>query len=170
MSPSPRDDARAEPPHDPVPDHARFMRRALAEARRAQAAGEVPIGAAVVLDGDVVATGFNQPIGSTDPTAHAEVVALRAAARALGNYRLPGATLYVTVEPCVMCVGAIVHARIGTLVYGASDPKSGAVRSILDPAALPLNHRFEVVEGILADSCAALLREFFRSRREGGAT
>jgi tRNA(adenine34) deaminase len=113
-----------------------------------------------------VGRAFNQPIGTSDPTAHAEVLALREAARAVGNYRLPGASLYVTVEPCLMCVGAIVHARVGTVVYGVADPKGGAVRSILDPSALFLNHRFEAVEGVLADECRALLQGFFRSRRE----
>jgi tRNA(adenine34) deaminase len=142
------------------------MRQALAQARRARDSGEVPVGAIVALDGAVIGSGFNQPIGSVDPTAHAEIVALRAAARALGNYRLTGAVLYVTVEPCLMCVGALVHARIATVVYAAADPKGGAVRSLLDPGALPLNHRFESVEGVLADESRALLQEFFRSRRE----
>ena len=127
--------------------------------------GEVPVGAVVVLDGVVVGVGRNQPIGAVDPTAHAEVVALRAAARAVGNYRLPGATLYVTVEPCLMCVGAIVHARLGTVVFGVRDSKGGAVRSLLDPGTLPLNHRFEVVESVLAEECRELLQGFFRSRR-----
>lgn len=141
------------------------MRQALAQARRARDAGEVPVGAVVVLEGAVVGSGFNQPIGAIDPTAHAEVLALRAAAQAVGNYRLPGAVLYATVEPCLMCVGALVHARIATVVYGAADAKGGAVRSLLDPLALPLNHRFVVVEGVLADESRALLQEFFRSRR-----
>jgi tRNA(adenine34) deaminase len=141
------------------------MREALALARRARDSGEVPVGAVVVLDGVVVGSGFNQPIGAVDPTAHAEVLALRAAASAVGNYRLTGASLYATVEPCLMCVGAIVHARVATLVYGASDPKGGAVRSLLDPGSLPLNHHFDVVEGVLADESRGLLQEFFRSRR-----
>lgn len=141
------------------------MRLALAEARRARDLGEVPVGAVMVKDGEVVGAGFNQPIRSLDPTAHAEVIALRAAAQALGNYRVPGTTLYVTVEPCLMCVGAIVHARVGNVVYGAADPKSGAVRSLLDPEALPLNHRFEVIEGVLLEECRQLLQEFFRARR-----
>lgn len=145
--------------------HDDFMRLALAEARRARDLGEVPVGAVMVKDGEVVGAGFNQPIRSLDPTAHAEVIALRAAAQALGNYRVPGTTLYVTVEPCLMCVGAIVHARVGSVVYGAADPKSGAVRSLLDPETLPLNHRFEVVEGVLLEECRELLQEFFRSRR-----
>jgi tRNA(adenine34) deaminase len=146
-------------------DHERFMRLALEQATLARDAGEVPVGAIVVLDGVVVGRGYNHPIGTSDPTAHAEVLALREAARAAGNYRLAGATLYVTVEPCLMCVGAIVHARVGTVVYGAPDPKGGAVRSLLDPNALPLNHRFEAVEGVLADECRELLQEFFRERR-----
>jgi tRNA(adenine34) deaminase len=147
-------------------ERSRFMRLALAEARRAAEANEVPVGAVVVKDGAVVGTGFNQPIGTRDPSAHAEVVALRAAARALDNYRLSGATLYVTVEPCLMCVGAIVHARVARVFFGAGDPKAGALRSILDPASLPLNHRFEVVGGVLEGECRQLIRGFFESRRE----
>jgi tRNA(adenine34) deaminase len=147
-------------------DHETFMRLALAQAAFARAAGEVPVGAVVVLDGGVVGRGWNHPIGTSDPTAHAEVLALREAGRALGNYRLTGATLYVTVEPCLMCVGAIVHARVGTVVYGVADPKGGAARSLLDPNALPLNHRFEAVHGVLADECRAILQEFFSSRRD----
>jgi tRNA(adenine34) deaminase len=147
------------------PDHETFMRLALAQAALARERGEVPVGAVVVLDGVVVGRGCNQPIGASDPTAHAEVLALREAARAAGNYRLTGATLYATVEPCLMCVGAIVHARVGTVVYGVADPKGGAVRSLLDPNALPLNHSFETVEGVLADECRHLVQEFFRERR-----
>ena len=146
-------------------DDTGFMRLALERAELARAAGEVPVGAVVARDGVVLGAGFNQPIASVDPTAHAEILALRAAARAAGNYRLPGATLYATVEPCLMCVGAVVHARVARVVYGAADAKSGAVRSMLDPARLPLNHRFEAVEGVLADDCRRLLQEFFRSRR-----
>jgi tRNA(adenine34) deaminase len=149
------------------PEHEPFMRLALAQAALARAAGEVPVGAVVVLDGTVVGRGHNHPVGASDPTAHAEVLALREAARAVRNYRLTGATLYVTVEPCLMCVGAIVHARVGTVVYGVADPKGGAVRTLLDPNALPLNHRFEAVEGVLADECRELLREFFKERRLG---
>jgi tRNA(adenine34) deaminase len=145
--------------------HDDFMRRALDQAHRAREAGEVPVGAVVVSDGVVVGAGFNRPIGAQDPTAHAEIVALGAAGQSLGNYRLPGTTLYVTVEPCLMCVGAIVHARVETLVYGIPDLKGGAVRSILDVASLPLNHRFEVVEGVLADECRDLLQAFFREKR-----
>ncbi len=142
------------------------MRLALAQAVRAREEGEVPIGAVVVLEGAVVGSGFNQPVGSLDPTAHAEVLALRAAAHSVGNYRLTGALLYATVEPCLMCVGALVHARVAAVVYGVADPKGGAVRSLLDPASLPLNHTFEVVEGVLADECRDLLQQFFRARRE----
>jgi tRNA(adenine34) deaminase len=145
--------------------HEPFMRLALDQAGLGRAAGEVPIGAIVVLDGAVMGRGYNQPIGARDPTAHAEIVALREAARAASNYRLSGATLYVTVEPCLMCVGAIVHARIGSVVYGVADPKGGAVRSLLDPNTLPLNHRFEAIEGVLAEDCREMLRGFFRSRR-----
>jgi tRNA(adenine34) deaminase len=148
--------------------HERFMRRALFEAYRAREAGEVPVGAVVVAEGVVVGTGFNRPIGARDPTAHAEIVALGAAGQALENYRLTGTTLYVTVEPCLMCVGAIVHARVETVVYGVSDPKGGAVRSLLDVSALPLNHRFEVVEGVLAEECREILQEFFRTKRGTG--
>src|SRR6478735_8164950 len=143
-----------------------LMATALDEARRARDAGEVPIGAVVALDGAVVATGFNQPISSGDPTAHAEIVAIRAAARALGNYRLTGAVLCVTIEPCLMCVGALVHARIGTLVYGAAEPRTGAVSSTVRGGELPgHNHRFEVVAGVREDECRALIQGFFGARR-----
>ena len=142
------------------------MREAQREAREALAAGEVPVGAVVVLDGRVAGAGFNQPIGRADPTAHAEIVALRVAAREVGNYRLTGATLYVTVEPCVMCVGAIVHARIGTLVYGAFEPKAGAVRSAMRALDHPaLNHRVEVIEGVLDEQCRQIMQDFFRDKR-----
>jgi tRNA(adenine34) deaminase len=147
-------------------EHESFMRLALAQAALGRTAGEVPVGAVVVLAGAVAGRGYNRPIGTSDPTAHAEVVALREAAHAAGNYRLTGATLYVTVEPCLMCVGAIVHARVATVVYGVADPKGGAVRSLLEPKELPLNHRFETVEGVLADECRELLQAFFRSRRD----
>ena len=146
-------------------EHEAFMGQALEQARAARAVGEVPIGALVVRDGAVVATGFNQPIRAVDPTAHAEVVALRAAAVRASNYRLAGTTLYVTVEPCLMCVGAIVHARIDTVVYGADDAKGGAVRSLLRVEDLALNHRFSVVRGVREEECRELLVEFFRSRR-----
>lgn len=144
----------------------RFMRLALDEARIALAAGEVPVGAVVVCQGVVVGTGWNQSIAAHDPTAHAEIVALRAAARRLGNYRLPGCTLYVTLEPCAMCSGAIFHARIARVVYGAADPKTGTAGSVLDLYAEPrLNHHAEVEGGVLAEECAALLRGFFAARR-----
>ena len=146
--------------------HEEFMRRALDEAVRAREAGEVPVGAVVVSGHRVVGTGFNRPIGAKDPTAHAEIVALGAAGQALGNYRLVGTTLYVTVEPCLMCVGALVHARVATVVYGVPDPKGGAIRSLLDVGALPLNHRFESVEGVLGEECRDLLQSFFREKRQ----
>jgi tRNA(adenine34) deaminase len=147
--------------------HEQFMRAALDEAREARRLHEVPVGAVVVIDGRVVGTGFNQPIGLRDPTAHAEIRAIRAAARAVGNYRLTGATLYVTVEPCLMCVGAMVHARIGTLVYGATEPKAGAVASTMRAHEHPaLNHRREVVGGVLEDECRKEMQEFFRERRK----
>jgi tRNA(adenine34) deaminase len=147
-------------------DHQAFMAVALEEARQALAAGEVPIGAVVVIDGTIVAQGFNQPIRTSDPTAHAEIVALRDAARHIGNYRLTGAALYVTVEPCLMCVGALVHARVARVVYGAAEPKSGALRSRVRGMELPgLTHRFEVVESVLEPECRRLVQEFFRARR-----
>ena len=146
--------------------HVDWMRLALDEAGHAAAAGEVPVGAVVVRDGALLGSGFNCPISSRDPTAHAEIVALRAAAERAGNYRLSGALMYVTVEPCTMCAGALVHARIGTLVYGALEPRSGAVvstASVLDNASL--NQPAEVVGGVLADECAEVLRAFFAARR-----
>ena len=146
--------------------HDIYMRAALDEARQGFNAGEVPVGAVVVLGGEIVGRGFNQPVGSHDPTAHAEIVALRAAARALGNYRLVGTTIYVTIEPCLMCVGAMVHARVGTLVFGAPEPKAGAVVSSCRAHELPsLNHRVEVVAGVLEEDCRAVIQEFFRTRR-----
>jgi tRNA(adenine34) deaminase len=148
--------------------HAAFMRAALAEAEKARAAGEVPVGAVVVVEGVVVAAGFNQPIREVDPSAHAEMVALRSAARSLGNYRLPGATVYVTLEPCLMCVGALVNARVAAVVYGAAEPKWGALGSLLDVRTLAVNHRFEVVAGVLEEECRAPVVAFFRSRREKG--
>ena len=142
------------------------MRQALALARQSGAGGEVPVGAVVVLDGECVGRGRNRPIASVDPTAHAEVEALRMAARAVGNYRLPGSVLYVTVEPCAMCAGALVHARIAHLVYGAPEPKSGAVASTIRLLESPgVNHRVEVTAGVLADECAQLLTDFFAARR-----
>jgi tRNA(adenine34) deaminase len=147
------------------------MLQALDCARAAAASGEVPVGA-VIADATsaVVARAANAPIARHDPTAHAEIVALRAAGRALGNYRLPGCVLYVTLEPCAMCVGALVHARVARIVYGAADPKTGACGSVFDLAASPqLNHRIEVTAGVLADECAALLKTFFAARRGRGA-
>ena len=145
------------------------MRAALAEARKAMDSDEVPIGAIVAVGGRIVASGFNQPISTLDPTAHAEIGALRAAAQTIGNYRLTGATLCVTVEPCAMCVGAMVHARIGTLIYGAPEPKTGAVRSTLNLIHDPSwNHRITVVEGVMADDCRALMQEFFQKKRALG--
>ncbi|HTH44856.1 MAG TPA: tRNA adenosine(34) deaminase TadA [Oxalicibacterium sp.] len=147
-------------------DDAVYMRQALDQARNAWALGEVPVGAVVVKDGAVVATGFNQPIGTHDPTAHAEIMALRAAAAILGNYRLPGCELFVTLEPCAMCSGAMMHARLARVVYGASDPKTGACGSIVNLFEQErLNHHTELVGGVLADECGALLREFFAERR-----
>jgi tRNA(adenine34) deaminase len=143
------------------------MRAALAEARKAMAGNEVPIGAVVAVGNEIVAAGFNQPISMVDPTAHAEICALRAAAQKMGNYRLTGATLCVTVEPCAMCVGAMVHARIGTLVYGAPEPKTGAVRSTMQLIEDPSwNHRITVVAGLMADECRELLQEFFKEKRK----
>src|SRR5471032_2402387 len=145
-----------------------LMAAALDEARRARDAGEVPIGAVVAVDGEIVGRGFNQPISSHDPTAHAEVVAIREAARRAGNYQLTGATLCVTIEPCLMCVGEIVHARIGTLVYGAAEPKSGAIVSAVRGGELPgLNHRFTVVSGVCEAECRGLVQAFFKERRKG---
>jgi len=142
------------------------MRAALDEARRARDAGEVPIGAVVSVNGEIIGRGSNQPIGASDPTAHAEIVAIRDAARRVGNYRLTGATLCVTIEPCLMCVGALVHARIGTLVYGAAEAKSGAVSSTVAGGELPcLNHRFAIVAGVLEEECRALVQDFFKARR-----
>ena len=143
-----------------------FMRQALELAGQAAAAGEVPVGAVVVKAGRVIGRGFNRPITSNDPTAHAEIVALREAAAAEGNYRLPGCELYVTLEPCAMCVGAMVHARIGRVLYGAADPKTGACGSIVDlPAIAHWNHHGVFSGGILAAECAAALRRFFAERR-----
>jgi len=142
------------------------MREALALARQAEAAGEVPVGAVLVKDGAVIASGWNRPIGAHDPTAHAEIVTLRAAAKAIGNYRLTDTTLYVTLEPCAMCAGALVHARVRRLVYGAADPKAGAAGSVFDlTQAKALNHQLQVEGGVLAEECAELLRGFFMARR-----
>ena len=142
------------------------MRAALAEARRAGADGEVPVGAVVVHDGEIIGRGRNHPIGSADPTAHAEIEALRTAATKLGNYRLPGSVLYTTIEPCLMCAGALLHARVARLVYGAAEPKTGAVASAAQVFGEPwINHRIEIVGGVLAEQCAALLVQFFAARR-----
>jgi tRNA(adenine34) deaminase len=143
-----------------------FMREALTLAAEAAAAGEVPVGAVVVKDGLIIARGSNRPISSSDPTAHAEIVALRAAAAAEGNYRLAGCDLYVTLEPCAMCVGAMVHARIARVVYGATDPKTGACGSIVDlPAIAHWNHHGTFNGGVLAAECGDILRRFFAERR-----
>ena len=143
-----------------------FMKRALAEAQQAFAEGEVPVGAVVVLDGEIVGRGFNQPIGRHDPTAHAEIMALRDAATRLGNYRLPGCALYVTLEPCVMCSGSIMHARVARVVFGARDPKTGVAGSVLDLfAESRLNHHATIEGGLLADDCGRMLSSFFAARR-----
>ncbi|PYR97686.1 MAG: tRNA adenosine(34) deaminase TadA [Acidobacteria bacterium] len=143
-----------------------YMDLALAEALKAESAGEVPVGAIVVADGAVVGRGFNQPISTNDPTAHAEVVALREAARTIGNYRLSTVTMYSTVEPCVMCAGAMIHARIARLVFGVPDAKAGAAGSIYNVLTDPrLNHRVEVLSGIRQSECASLLQDFFARRR-----
>ena len=144
----------------------RLMQAALNEARLAADRGEIPIGAVIAVDGDIVGRGFNHPIEAADPTAHAEIVAIRDAARHIRNYRLTGATLCVTIEPCLMCVGAMVHARIGTLVYGAAEPKSGAIVSTVRGGELPgLNHRFTVVADVREAECRELVQAFFRARR-----
>lgn len=142
------------------------MRLALAEAAKALDEGEVPIGAVVVLDGAVIGAGFNRPISSSDPSAHAEIIAMRAAAARIGNYRLTGSTLYVTIEPCLMCVGAMVHARVDTVVFGAAEPKAGALVSTTRAHELPaLNHKLQVEGGVLEEECRALIQRFFQSRR-----
>jgi tRNA(Arg) A34 adenosine deaminase TadA len=147
-----------------------FMRAALEQAHEAQRRGEVPVGAVVVLDGVIVGEGFNQPIGSHDATAHAEIVALRDAGRRMANYRLPGAIVYVTIEPCQMCVGAMVHARIGQVVYGTAEPRAGAIESAMRAHEHPaLNHRMTATAGVLEDECRGVMQEFFRSRRKGAA-
>ena len=145
----------------------RWMREALAVAHAAQARGEVPVGAVVVRDGAIIGRGGNAPVADSDPTAHAEIAALREAGRALGNYRLPGCELYVTIEPCAMCAGAILHARIGRVVFGARDPKTGACGSVVDLFAEPrLNHHATVTGGVLGAECGLLLSAFFNARRE----
>ncbi len=143
-----------------------FMREAISLARSAECLGEVPVGAVVVYEGLIVGRGFNSPIGENDPTAHAEIAALRDAARNLENYRLPGCELFVTLEPCAMCAGAILHSRIARVVYGARDPKTGVHGSVVDLFAVDrLNHHTEIVGGILAEECGRLLSDFFASRR-----
>ncbi len=142
------------------------MQRALDEAAAAQVAGEVPIGAVIVKDGELIASGQNRNLRDHDPSAHAEIVALRAAGAALGNHRLSDCEMFVVIEPCAMCAGALVHARVKRLVYGAKDPKAGAVHSVMQVMNHPrLNHRIEVTSGVLEDRCSAILRDFFRSRR-----
>jgi tRNA(adenine34) deaminase len=158
-------------PPDPESDAARaadvaFMARALELARLAEAAGEVPVGAVIVRDGEIIAEGWNRPISTDDPTAHAEIMAMRAAGAALGTYRLTGTTLYVTLEPCAMCASAMVHARIGRLVFAATDPRAGAAGSVFNIVQHPaLNHRIECTGGVLAEECGSLLRQFFQARR-----
>jgi tRNA(adenine34) deaminase len=143
-----------------------MMRLALEEARHALHLGEIPIGAVVAADQEIIAEGFNQPIHSLDPTAHAEIIALRKAAKELGNYRLSGLTLYVTVEPCMMCIGAILHARIGTLVYGVTEPKFGAVESIQNLEEIRVPHRIALFSGVLEHDCRKIMQDFFKYRRD----
>lgn len=173
LQPARRHVAGAGPLPHPPPGWASFeavMERALGLAREAAAAGETPVGAVLLApDGEVLAEAGNAPISGNDPTAHAEMLALRRAAARVGNYRLPGSVLVVTLEPCVMCLGAMIHARVGLLVYGAPDPRTGAIDSRLAGPDLPFfNHRFDVVSGILAQDCGDLLRRFFRERRGRG--
>lgn len=147
-------------------DEQDFMRAALEQGRRADALGEVPVGSVVVMDGAIIGVGFNQPITSHDPTAHAEIVALREAARRLGNYRLTGATVYVTIEPCQMCVGAMIHARVARVVYGTREPRAGAIESAMRAHEHPgLNHRMAATGGMLEEECRALIQGFFQERR-----
>ncbi len=149
-----------------TPDDQAHMRAAIGEAKVAVQVGEVPVGAVVVVNNAIIARGINRTISDTDPSAHAEIVALRAAAQELGNYRLSNATLYVTLEPCAMCMGAMVQARIGRLVFGAYDPKAGAAGSVIDLSDSPsFNHRFEINGGVLAEECGAVLKAFFESKR-----
>ena len=150
-----------------MPSDEDWMRRAIALAERASGQGEVPIGAVLVRDGELLGEGYNRPIGEHDPSAHAEIMALRDAGRRVGNYRLPGSVLYVTLEPCPMCAGALVHARVARVVFGASDPRGGACGSVFDllPSDARFNHRTECDGGVLAGDCGALLRDFFRKRR-----
>ncbi|MQQ99836.1 tRNA adenosine(34) deaminase TadA [Glaciimonas soli] len=144
-----------------------YMQQALEQAENAWTLGEVPVGAVIVKDGVVIATGFNQPIGNHDPTAHAEIMALRAAASLLGNYRLPGCEMYVTLEPCVMCAGAMMHARLARVVYGASDPKTGACGSVVNLFEQEkLNHHTRLTGGVMSEECVTLLKQFFAERRQ----
>jgi tRNA(adenine34) deaminase len=156
-----------EPAENPAQNiDASFMTRAIELAREAERAGEVPVGAVIVKDGIVIAEGWNRPISTHDPSAHAEMIAMRAAAQALQNYRLLDTTLYVTLEPCAMCAGAMVHARVKRLVYAATDPRAGAAGSVFNIVQhSALNHRLEIVSGVFADECSTLLRDFFISRR-----
>jgi len=155
-----RDTTRAVDPDE------RFMRAALDQALEAGRRGEVPVGAVVVVDDAIVGAGFNQPIGGQDPTAHAEIVAMREAARRLGNYRLTSATLYVTIEPCQMCVGAMIHARVARVVYGTREPKAGAIESAMRAHEHPaMNHRLSATGGVLEQECRQMIQEFFRERR-----
>lgn len=150
-----------------MPTDTEYLLAAMDQAKAAEACGEVPVGAVIVRDGEIIATGRNRVITDSDPTAHAEIVALRAAGVSLGNYRLEGCDLYCTLEPCAMCAGAILHARIRRLVYAASDPKAGACGSVLGVMNHPqLNHKVDVVAGLLAEECGAMLTSFFRSRRQ----
>lgn len=150
----------------PDVNHDDYMRLALAQAAKARDAGEVPVGAVVVLDDRVIGEGFNQPITSRDPTAHAEVIALRSASSSVQNYRLTGATMYVTVEPCLMCVGAMVHARVALVVFGTPEPKAGAIESMTRAHELAgLNHRLDALGGVLEAECRGLLQAFFKDRR-----
>ena len=146
-------------------DH-QFMQQALDQAKLAAMAGEVPVGAVLVRDGKIISRGFNQPISNSDPSAHAEMMALRAAAHIESNYRLPGTTLYVTLEPCIMCAGAMLHARVERLVFGATDPKTGAAGSVLNVfSEKQINHQTQVEGGIMGDECGQILRDFFKGRR-----
>ena len=143
-----------------------FMQQALSQAKLAAAAGEVPVGAILVRDGQIISTGFNQPITNSDPSAHAEMMALRAAAQSESNYRLPGTTLYVTLEPCTMCAGAMLHARVERVVFGAADPKTGAAGSVLNVfSEKQINHQTQVEGGIMGEECGQVLRDFFKERR-----
>lgn len=148
-----------------------FMREAMSLARSAECLGEVPVGAVLVRDNEIIGRGFNSPIGDSDPTAHAEIAAIRSAARTEDNYRLPGTTLYVTLEPCAMCAGAIIHARIARVVYGARDPKTGVHGSVVDLFAVDrLNHHATIEGGVLAEDCSRLLSEFFAARRKAAGS